>query len=79
MLGSFVATAVLSGLLRIAQATGFTRMDIPLMLGTMVTPDRDRAKVAGFLMHMAERLALRLAVRRARFTPGGDPARQSAR
>jgi hypothetical protein len=52
MLGSVVATAVLTGLLRTAQATGYTRMDLPLMLGTMMTPDRDRAKVEGFFAHM---------------------------
>ncbi|MBF6600518.1 MAG: hypothetical protein IVW36_08415 [Dehalococcoidia bacterium] len=52
VLGSLAATAVLTALLRTAQATGYTRMDMPLMLGTMMTPDRDRAKVAGFFAHM---------------------------
>ncbi len=49
---SLVATIFLTGIMRFAQAAGVTRMDMPLMLGTMVTPDRDRAKVAGFAMHM---------------------------
>lgn len=31
---------------------GITRMDLPLMLGTMVTPDRDRAKIVGVIMHI---------------------------
>jgi len=52
VIGSLAATVVLTGLLRTAQATGYTRMDLPLMLGTMMTPDRDRAKVAGFAAHM---------------------------
>lgn len=52
VLGSLAATVVLTGFLRTAQATGYTRMDIPLMLGTMMTPDRDRAKVEGFAVHM---------------------------
>jgi len=50
---SFVATLVLTGGMRIAQAGGFTRIDIPLILGTMFTPDRDRAKVVGSAVHAA--------------------------
>ncbi len=50
---TFVATAALTSIIRFAQAAGYTRMDIPLMLGTAMTPDRDRAKVYGFLVHMA--------------------------
>ncbi len=52
MIGSFVATLFLTAIMRLAQNFGITRMDIPLMLGTMMTPDRDRAKVSGFLAHM---------------------------
>lgn len=52
LLWSFVATVVLTGVMRGGQATGMTRMDIPLMLGTMTTPDRDRAKIWGSLLHM---------------------------
>lgn len=55
---SFVATLFLTGMLRVAQASGFTRIDIPLMLGTMFTPDRDRAKVVGSLVHGANGWAL---------------------
>jgi hypothetical protein len=43
---------MLTGIMRSAQSVGITRMDIPLMLGTIATPDRDRAKVAGFVTHM---------------------------
>jgi hypothetical protein len=55
---SFVATLFLTGSLRLAQAGGFTRMDLPLMLGTMFTPDRDRAKVIGSVVHAANGWAL---------------------
>lgn len=30
---------------------GLTRMNLPFMLGTMVTPNRDRAGAIGFAMH----------------------------
>src|SRR5574338_1518499 len=52
VLGSLAATIFLTAFLRPAQAAGSTRMDLPLMLGTMVTPNRDRAKVDGFALHM---------------------------
>lgn len=35
-----------------AQMAGLTRLDLPLMLGTIVTEDPDRARVAGFFMHL---------------------------
>jgi hypothetical protein len=34
------------------QGVGFTRMNLPFMLGTMFTPDRDRAKLVGFGVHL---------------------------
>ena len=36
-----------------SQGIGFTRMNVPYMLGTMFTPDRDRAKLYGFGVHLA--------------------------
>src|SRR5215203_6813177 len=51
-LWGFVSTVVLTSVLAGSQALGLTRMNIPFMLGTMVTPDRDRAKVLGFGMHV---------------------------
>jgi hypothetical protein len=51
-LWGFVGTVVLTSVLAGSQALGLTRMSIPFMLGTMVTPDRDRAKVVGFAMHL---------------------------
>ena len=35
-----------------AQRAGLTRLDLPLVLGTIVTPDPDRARVAGFFIHL---------------------------
>jgi hypothetical protein len=46
------ATAALTALLIAAQMAGLTRLDIPLMLGTIVTEDPDRARVAGFFLHL---------------------------
>ena len=51
-LWGFVGTVVLTTLLAGSQALGLTRMNIPFMLGTMVTPNRDRAKMIGFGMHL---------------------------
>lgn len=51
-LWGFVGTVVLTGLMSASQGLGITRMNIPYMLGTMLTPDRDRAKLAGFGMHL---------------------------
>lgn len=51
LLWGFAGTVLLTTLMRGSEALGLTRMDIPFMLGTMVTPYRDRAKVLGSLMH----------------------------
>ena len=48
----FGATVVLTTLMRAGQALSFTRIDLPYMLGSMFTPDRDRAKVYGYLVHL---------------------------
>jgi hypothetical protein len=47
----FIATAVLTTLMAGSEGLGITRMNIPHMLGTMFTPNRDRAKVHGVLLH----------------------------
>lgn len=47
-----VATSVLTGVMIAAQLIGRTRLDLPLMLGTMVTGDPDRARVFGFFVHL---------------------------
>jgi hypothetical protein len=48
-----VATAALTAVLIGAQLAGLTRMDLPMMLGTIVVADPDRARVAGAVMHLA--------------------------
>ncbi|BCB83319.1 hypothetical protein [Phytohabitans suffuscus] len=48
-----VATTALTAVLIAAQLAGLTRLDFPLVLGTLVTGDPDKARVAGFLMHIA--------------------------
>src|SRR2546423_5908538 len=47
-----VATAGLTAVMMAAQLRGFTRLDLPLMLGTLVSADPDRARVAGFVLHL---------------------------
>lgn len=48
-----VATSGLTAGMIAAQLAGYTRLDIPLMLGTTMTEDPDRARVAGFAIHLA--------------------------
>ncbi len=48
----FGATVALTAVLVAAQLGGLTRMDIPMMLGTMFVEDPDRARVVGFFMHL---------------------------
>ena len=48
-----VATTALTAMMIAAQLTGLTRLDLPLLLGTIVTEDPDRARVAGFFIHLA--------------------------
>jgi hypothetical protein len=51
-LWGFVATVVLTTLMAGSQGLGLTRMNLPYLLGTMVTPNRDRAKVVGIAIHL---------------------------
>lgn len=50
-LWGLAATALLTTLLRAAQALRWTRMDIPFLLGTMFTADREKAKALGVVVH----------------------------
>ena len=52
LLWGFAGTTILTTIMRGAQALGRTRVDLPLMLGLMLTADRDRAKVYGTLAHL---------------------------
>ena len=51
LMGGFLGTIVLTTLLRGASELGWTRMDLPFLLGTAVTADRVRAKLAGYALH----------------------------
>ena len=48
----FVASLALVGTESIAQELGLTRLNLPLILGAAVTPDRDRARALGVLLHI---------------------------
>ena len=47
-----VATTLLTCVMIAAQMAGLSRLDLPLLLGTIVTPDPDRARAAGFFIHL---------------------------
>ena len=59
--GGAVGTILLTSGLRIAQEVGWTRMDIPLLLGTVFTDRRGRASVIGYAVHFANGLVFALA------------------
>jgi len=48
----FAATVVLTTIMAGSQSLGLTRMNIPYLLGTMFTANRDRAKVIGIGIHL---------------------------
>ncbi|HLU42141.1 MAG TPA: hypothetical protein VKZ55_07075 [Microthrixaceae bacterium] len=48
-----VATAGLTAVMIAAQLSGWSRLDLPLMLGTILVEDPDLARVAGFVVHLA--------------------------
>jgi hypothetical protein len=48
----FVGTVILTGIMVVGQLLGFSRMDLPFMLGTILVEDPDRARVVGFLIHL---------------------------
>lgn len=56
----FAATIVLTSVMAGSQGLGLTRMNIPYMLGTMFTTDRDRAKALGVFLHVLNGLAFSL-------------------
>lgn len=47
-----IATSVLTGVMIAAQLAGWTRLDLPLMLGTIFAADPDRARIVGFFVHL---------------------------
>ncbi len=56
----FAATVVLTTMMAGSQGLGLTRMSLPFLLGTLVTADRDRAKVVGVAIHLVNGWVLAL-------------------
>lgn len=52
LLWGFVATIALTTLMAVSHGIGWTRMSIPFLVGTILTPDRDRALVFGVIVHL---------------------------
>ncbi len=52
ILSGFTATLALSTLLATSHGLGLTRMNIPYIVGTVVTPDREKARLYGFFVHL---------------------------
>lgn len=58
--GGLVGTVVLTTGSRLAQQLGWSRMDIPLLLGTAFSADRARATAIGYAIHFANGLVFSL-------------------
>lgn len=58
ILWGFAGTVVLTSIMSGCRSLGFTRMDLPFMLGTIFTPNRDKAKWIGFFVHLLNGWAL---------------------
>ena len=56
----FGATVVLTTIMAGCQGLGLTRMSLPFLLGTLVTPDRDRARILGIAIHLVNGWVLAL-------------------
>jgi uncharacterized membrane protein YagU involved in acid resistance len=50
-LWGFASTVILTSILAGSQGLGMTRMNIPFLLGTIFTSNRDKAKLIGFFLH----------------------------
>ena len=52
LLWGFAATIALTTIMAVSHGAGLTRISIPFLLGTIVTPNRDRALIAGVAFHL---------------------------
>jgi hypothetical protein len=52
LIWGLVATAAMTTILQGSQALGLSRMSLPFLLGTMVTGERRRANIVGFVLYM---------------------------
>lgn len=53
LLWGFLATLVMTLAMTGSQGLGLSRMSLPFILGTMVTPDVTRARILGMVLHLA--------------------------
>ncbi|HEX5584817.1 hypothetical protein [Gaiella sp.] len=60
LVGGLLGTVLLTTILRAAGELRLTRMDLPFLLGTAVTPDRVRAKLIGYGLHFVAGLVFAL-------------------
>jgi uncharacterized membrane protein YagU involved in acid resistance len=54
LLWGFVATLVLTTIMAGSTALRLTRINMPFMLGTLFTADREKAKLIGFFVHLID-------------------------
>ena len=52
LLWGLVATALMTTVLQGSQGLGLSRLSLPYIVGTIVTSNRDRAMVYGFILYM---------------------------
>jgi hypothetical protein len=52
LLWGFAATLILTIIMAASKPLGFTRMDLPFLLGTLFTSNRNKAPVYGFVIHL---------------------------
>ena len=60
MLGGSLGTVALTTVLAASQGLRLTRINLPYLLGAIFTPDRERAKLIGFLVHLVNGLIFSL-------------------
>lgn len=53
ILWGFAATLVLTMIMTASKYIGLTRMDIPFLLGSIFTPDRNKIPWLGFILHLS--------------------------
>ncbi len=51
LLSGFLGTIALTTIMAGSQSLRLTRMNVPFMIGTIFTPDRDKAKLIGIVVH----------------------------
>ena len=61
LLWGFFATVVLTLVMAAAQGLGLSRMSMPFLVGSIFTPDRDRANVVGAALHFVNGWVVSLA------------------